>query len=71
VTAAQLDAALAIARAAVLAAPDPNGALVRLLRHVRREREFSASPASLTVDQVAAARGTGANLQAFAASPRR
>lgn len=66
----ELDAALAEARAAILAAPHPTGALARLCRHVRRERAFSASPASMPVDDIAAARCAGI-APALAASCRR
>lgn len=54
-----LESALAEARAAVLAAPDPEGALERLRRHVRRERAFDASPAALPIDDLTAARARG------------
>jgi len=65
-----LEALLAEMRGAVMASRDPEGALARLRRHVRREREFSTSPASLTVDQLAVARASGVPLQLVAASTR-
>lgn len=68
---ADLDAALADARAAVLAAPDADAALARLRRHARREQAFGASPAALSVDEVAAAHASGVPLQEFAGSRRR
>lgn len=54
-----LESVLAEARAAILAAPDPDGALERLRRHVRRERSWAASPAALPIDDLAAARAAG------------
>lgn len=54
-----LAATLAEARASILAAPDPAGALRRLSRHVRRERDFARSPAAVPLADLVAARTAG------------
>lgn len=65
-----LEAALAEVRGAILAARDPEGALERLRRHVRRERQFAASPAALVDDELVAARTSGIRLQEFSTQRR-
>jgi hypothetical protein len=54
-----LETALAAARDAVRAAPDSAAALRRLSRHIRRERDFAASPAAVPHDDLVAARTAG------------
>lgn len=70
-TSDELDAALAGARAAVLAARDPATATQRLQRWARRERAFAVSAASLAQDDLIAARAGGCRVQEFAATLRR
>jgi hypothetical protein len=59
------------AAAAVLNSPDPPGTARRLKRHLAREAQFLASPASMSVDEVAAAKSSGVPVGVAAASPRR
>jgi hypothetical protein len=71
VNAGELDQALAEAPAAILGGRDPAATAKRLRRWARRETEFACSAASLSEEELVAAKCTGIPIQIFSATLRR